>query len=143
VGGPAAVAGTGGGGVIEVISPVRCIGCDVCVAVCPTNVFDPGGPAVPVIARQGDCQTCFLCEAYCPVDALFVAPHTCPLPESSPLRDEEYLTASGLLGSYRNHIGWGRGRTPGAATALGPPLPPAHITSAVPVPANNEGANRG
>ncbi|NJC74105.1 ferredoxin family protein [Planosporangium thailandense] len=117
---------------IEIVSAGRCIGCDVCVAVCPTNVFDPapgGGP--PVIARQTDCQTCFMCEAYCPVDALFVAPHACPLPTSSPLLDEEYLAASGLLGSYRNEIGWGRGRTPGARTAVGPPLPPAHITTAV------------
>ncbi|MGC9671084.1 4Fe-4S dicluster domain-containing protein [Planosporangium sp. 12N6] len=117
---------------IEIVSAARCIGCDVCVAVCPTNVFDPtpgGGP--PVIARQTDCQTCFMCEAYCPVDALFVAPHACPLPTSSPLLDEEYLVATGLLGSYRNEIGWGKGRTPGARTAVGPPLPPAHITAAV------------
>jgi NAD-dependent dihydropyrimidine dehydrogenase PreA subunit len=84
--------------VIEVVSTDRCIGCDVCVAVCPTNVFDPdpGGP--PVIARQADCRTCFVCETSCPADALFVAPHACPLPVSSPLRDEAYLTATGLLG---------------------------------------------
>jgi NAD-dependent dihydropyrimidine dehydrogenase PreA subunit len=97
--------------VIEVVSADRCIGCDVCVAVCPAHVFDPDpGHGRPVIARQGDCRTCFMCEVYCPVDALFVAPHACPLPVSSPLRDEAYLAASGLLGGYRNEIGRGRGR---------------------------------
>ncbi len=51
---------------IELVSEERCIQCDVCVDVCPTNVFDavPGGP--PVIARKADCQTCFMCEVYCP-----------------------------------------------------------------------------
>jgi ABC-type nitrate/sulfonate/bicarbonate transport system substrate-binding protein/NAD-dependent dihydropyrimidine dehydrogenase PreA subunit len=91
---------------IEVISAERCVGCNVCVTVCPTDVFDPGpadGP--PVIARQADCRTCFRCGAYCPVDALFVAPHACPLPVSSPLRDEGYLATSGLFGSYRDEIG--------------------------------------
>ena len=65
---------------IEVVSATRCIECNVCVSVCPTNVFDlvPGAP--PTITRQSDCQTCFMCEAYCPVDALFVAPEVDPLP---------------------------------------------------------------
>ena len=95
---------------IELVSTSRCIGCDRCVAVCPTNVFDRGPGGIPVIARLTDCQTCFLCEVYCPVDALFVAPHTTPLPPDSPLRDEAHLTTAGLLGSYRDQIGWGPGR---------------------------------
>ncbi|WP_437819092.1 4Fe-4S binding protein [Sorangium sp. So ce1078] len=96
---------------IELVSDTRCIGCDLCVEVCPTNVFDrvPGG--APVIARQRDCQTCFMCEAYCPVDALYVAPEAeQPVPV-----DEEQLSASGLLGSYRAAVGWGSRRSPGAA----------------------------
>ena len=95
---------------IELVSDTRCIGCDLCVDVCPTNVFDrvPGG--APVIARQGDCQTCFMCEAYCPVDALYVAPEAeRPVPV-----DEEQLSSSGLLGSYRAAVGWGIRRKPGA-----------------------------
>ena len=83
----------GGGGVIEVISDERCIDCDLCVKVCPTNVFDAVPGDHPVIARQGDCQTCFLCEAYCPVDAMFVAPVIDPLPVGSNLLDERYLVA--------------------------------------------------
>jgi NAD-dependent dihydropyrimidine dehydrogenase PreA subunit len=106
--------------VIEVVSAQRCIGCDKCVQVCPTNVFDSGSDGIPVIARQEDCQTCFMCEAYCPVDALFVAPTTHPQPPDAPLRDESRLAGSELLGSYRARIGWGRGRTPGARVAVGP-----------------------
>ena len=58
---------------IEVIDGERCTSCDICVNVCPTNVFDKTD-GIPVIARQGDCQTCFLCELYCPEDALYVSP---------------------------------------------------------------------
>ena len=59
---------------IEIVSARRCIACDICVKVCPANVFDAMPDAPPVIARQADCQTCFLCEIYCPTDALYVAP---------------------------------------------------------------------
>lgn len=58
---------------IEVIDAERCTSCDICVNVCPTNVFDKTD-GIPVIARQDDCQTCFLCELYCPEDALWVSP---------------------------------------------------------------------
>jgi NAD-dependent dihydropyrimidine dehydrogenase PreA subunit len=52
---------------IELVSPNRCTGCNICVAVCPTNVFDASPDGPPVIARQSSCQTCFMCELYCPV----------------------------------------------------------------------------
>ena len=122
---------------IEVVSASRCVTCDVCIAVCPTNVFDRGADGVPVIARQNDCQTCFMCEAHCPADALFVAPLTHPAPPDSPLRDEDHVTDTGLLGSYRRELGWGRGRKSGARTAVGPELGRARITPA-PVPAQGE-----
>ncbi|MCL7428072.1 ferredoxin family protein [Streptomyces sp. YS415] len=117
---------------IELVSADRCIACDKCVKVCPTDVFDRGEDGIPVLARREDCQTCFQCEANCPVDALYVAPLTHPLPEGSPARDEEHLDETGLLGSYRRHIGWGRGRTPGALRAVGPPLSPPGATSPSP-----------
>ncbi|HVV12585.1 ferredoxin family protein [Amycolatopsis sp.] len=104
---------------IELVSAARCVSCDKCVRICPTDVFDRGADGVPVIARQDDCQTCFLCEAYCPVDALFVAPETHPRPEPP---DERGLHRSGLLGGYRAAIGWGQGRTPGAARVPVVPL---------------------
>ena len=99
---------------IEIVSADRCIDCDKCVEVCPTNVFDavPGGH--PVIARQQDCQTCFMCEAYCPTDALFVAPTADPAPPGSVYTDEARLLADGRFGEYRRRIGWGNGRRPGS-----------------------------
>ncbi|BAY21404.1 4Fe-4S ferredoxin, iron-sulfur binding protein [Calothrix sp. NIES-2100] len=95
---------------IELVSESRCIQCNLCVNACPTNVFDivPGG--APRIARQSDCQTCYMCELYCPADALYVDPNA----EESVSVDEETLIASGLLGSYRQKVGWGKGRTPAA-----------------------------
>ena len=59
---------------IEALDPARCTSCNICVRVCPTNVFSPQPGGTPRIARQLDCQTCFLCEVYCPEDALFVSP---------------------------------------------------------------------
>ncbi|KAB8314830.1 4Fe-4S dicluster domain-containing protein [Tolypothrix campylonemoides VB511288] len=92
---------------IELVSESRCIQCNICVNVCPTNVFDKVPGALPTISRQNDCQTCFMCELYCPVDALYVAPQVEPLAEV----DEKSLTEAGLLGSYRQKLGWGRGQT--------------------------------
>jgi NAD-dependent dihydropyrimidine dehydrogenase PreA subunit len=109
---------------IELVSAGRCIACDKCIAVCPTNVFDRGPDGIPVISRHDDCQTCFQCEANCPVDALFVSPFTVPQPDASGSSDEHALARSGLLGSYRSRIGWGHGRSPGTRDAVGPALKP-------------------
>src|SRR5512135_1189451 len=109
---------------IEVVVEQRCIRCDRCVEVCPTNVFDIGPDGVPTLSRRADCQSCFLCEAYCPTDALFVAPHVEPLAADSPLRDPTHLETTGLLGSYRASLGWGGGRTLTALSAIMPDLPP-------------------
>jgi len=97
--------------VIELVSAERCIKCDICIKVCPTNVFDHGEDSLPVIKNQDNCQTCFMCEAWCPTDALFVAPQTTPVAANSAYLDEQWLTEQGLLGSYRREIGWGEGRS--------------------------------
>lgn len=93
---------------IELISPSRCTGCNICVHACPTNVFEatPDGP--PRVARQSDCQTCFMCELYCPEDALYVAP-VADLP--APVQERDHRIQA-QLGSYREAIGWGQGRKP-------------------------------
>jgi len=96
---------------IEVISESRCIECNQCVSVCPTNVFEKVEDGVPVIARQDDCQTCFMCELYCPVDALYVAPES-----ERPIGvTEQEALEQGLIGGYREKVGWGKGRTPVAS----------------------------
>ncbi len=87
---------------IEVVSAARCIRCDICVRVCPADVFRKDADGLPVIARQDDCQTCFLCEIYCPTDALYVS----PLAERHEPVEEERLARDGRLGSYAHHLGW-------------------------------------
>ncbi|MCD1260366.1 4Fe-4S binding protein [Paenibacillus athensensis] len=91
---------------IELLSKDRCVSCNQCVSVCPTNVFEAVSGDIPVIARQSDCQSCFMCELYCPTDALFVT----PLAEETSAVAEERLIDQGLLGSYRKNLGWGKGR---------------------------------
>ena len=94
---------------IEVVSESRCVECDICVKVCPANVFD-ATDGVPVIARQDDCQTCFLCEIYCPTDALYVAERA-----DGPLAiTEEEVEARNLFGSYSRALGWKRGKPGGS-----------------------------
>ncbi|MGN7962859.1 4Fe-4S dicluster domain-containing protein [Brucella sp. 22210] len=87
---------------IEVLDNDICTSCNLCVQVCPTNVFEamPEGP--PKISRQSSCQTCFMCELYCPVDALYVDPDA---ENIHSLRAEE-LRENHLFGSYRRAIGW-------------------------------------
>jgi NAD-dependent dihydropyrimidine dehydrogenase PreA subunit len=98
--------------VIELVSESRCIKCNICVNICPTNVFDRVPNAPPTIARQSDCQTCYMCELYCPVDALYVAPES----DVTTSVNEAELAEVGLLGSYRENIGWGHKRTSAAKT---------------------------
>lgn len=108
---------------IEILSVDLCTRCDICVRVCPTNVFDRVPDEAPVIARHADCQTCFQCEAYCPADAIFVSPLRTPAPDGSGFRDEPALRAGGQLGLYRDRVGWRRGA---AATGGQPPVPDYH-----------------
>lgn len=90
---------------IELVSDTRCTQCNLCVQVCPVNVFDAVPDAAPKIARQQDCQTCFMCELYCPVDALYVAPDA----DLATAVDEDIVESMGLLGSYRDAVGWAGG----------------------------------
>jgi len=87
---------------IELLSSDKCIECNLCVKVCPTNVFEKIEGGIPTIARQSDCQTCFMCELYCPVDALYVSPYS----EVHVSFDENQLEEQGLLGGYREKVGW-------------------------------------
>jgi NAD-dependent dihydropyrimidine dehydrogenase PreA subunit len=97
---------------IEVVSAERCTGCNICIKICPTNVFDEGLGDIPVVARQEDCQTCFQCEAYCPADALFVAPYRTPAEPGSEWRDEAALILHNQLGLYRARVGLNKQNVP-------------------------------
>lgn len=99
---------------IEIVDADRCVSCDICIKVCPTDVFERGTDGIPVISRQVDCQTCFMCESYCPTDALYVSPLADPAPEGSVHLDAADLVARHELGSYREVLGWGRGRVAGS-----------------------------
>lgn len=97
---------------IELISAERCTRCNICVRVCPTDVFDLVDDGPPMIARQEVCQTCFMCEVHCPADAMYVAPMRQAAPVGSVHLDESRLIETGYLGSYRARLGWGEGRKP-------------------------------
>lgn len=103
---------------IELISEARCTDCNLCVDVCPTNVFDRHESGPPTIARQRDCQTCYMCEAWCPVEAIFVAPFTWPAEAGSWYKDEAALEQKGYLGKYRVDLGWRLGMQPSASIAV-------------------------
>lgn len=87
---------------IELIIAERCTGCNVCVEICPTNVFEPAAKRTPLIARQQDCQTCFMCELYCREDAIYVAPDC----EGPAFVNKDEILASDLLGEFRRNHGW-------------------------------------
>lgn len=87
---------------ITLVAEDRCVGCNVCVEVCPTNVLEAAASGPPRIARQADCQTCFMCELYCRADAIYVDPDC----EATAPVDTAALEASGLMGQYRRDSGW-------------------------------------
>ena len=80
----------------------RCTGCQVCVRVCPTNVFDAVRGQPPVIARPQDCQTCFMCELNCQPDALYDDAECEAVTEVT----AGQVDAAGQRGTYRRHSGW-------------------------------------
>jgi NAD-dependent dihydropyrimidine dehydrogenase PreA subunit len=98
--------------VIELIDPGRCTNCNICIRVCPMDVFDRTESGPPTIARQDVCQTCFMCEVFCPEDAMYVAPMRQPARAGSPHLDRERLLHEGYFGTYRARLGWGADRRP-------------------------------
>jgi NAD-dependent dihydropyrimidine dehydrogenase PreA subunit len=86
---------------IELIVSDLCTDCGECIAVCPTNVFDPGQAGLPILARVDDCQTCFMCELHCRADAIYVAPDC----DRRVCVTADEIVASGWLGQYRKHSG--------------------------------------
>ena len=96
---------------IEVLVEERCVECNLCVKVCPLNVFEKRENQPPMIARQSDCQTCYMCELYCPAQALYVSADA----EDTVDVSVNELKETGVLGSYRKDIGWEKGHKSSAS----------------------------
>ncbi len=56
-----------------VLNTDACIGCGMCVDVCPHAVFDVSGQKARITDRDG-CMECGACALNCPVDAIRVTP---------------------------------------------------------------------
>lgn len=52
-------------------NPELCIGCDMCITVCPHGVFAPNG-RVALLVRPEACMECGACQLNCPTDAITV-----------------------------------------------------------------------
>jgi NAD-dependent dihydropyrimidine dehydrogenase PreA subunit len=51
-----------------------CIGCGICVKMCPTDVIRLNSEGKAEIKYPADCQICHLCRMNCPVDAITITP---------------------------------------------------------------------
>jgi 2-oxoglutarate ferredoxin oxidoreductase subunit delta len=49
-----------------------CKVCGICIALCPTGVFDADAHGAPVVARLEACTACRFCELHCPDFAIEV-----------------------------------------------------------------------
>ena len=55
-----------------------CKGCDICISICPTNVFETSnklnekGYIIPIPVREDKCIKCRLCEIICPDFAIHI-----------------------------------------------------------------------
>ncbi len=51
--------------------PSKCLGCGVCVEVCPHAVFTMNGRKAVLVRKQA-CMECGACRVNCPTDAILV-----------------------------------------------------------------------
>ncbi|MBI5443112.1 MAG: ferredoxin family protein [Deltaproteobacteria bacterium] len=68
---------------ISDLDATRCLGCGICVEVCPLDVLRLDASAQPrraYVAYGEDCMTCFECEVRCPSNAIKVHPFKEVLP---------------------------------------------------------------
>jgi thioredoxin reductase/NAD-dependent dihydropyrimidine dehydrogenase PreA subunit len=87
-----------GGILVHAINDDRCVGCDACVAVCPTNVLDLINNKSRVLRFQ-DCIQCEQCMWACPTQALVMHPEGTEPPRLKMAEiDENFETA--VKGQY-------------------------------------------
>ncbi len=70
---------------ITKIDQDKCVGCGVCVSLCPPDVLRLNDKKKAYIAYNDDCMTCYLCERNCPSGAIFVHPFKELLPDCFPM----------------------------------------------------------
>ncbi|HEX9104978.1 MAG TPA: NAD(P)-binding domain-containing protein, partial [Polyangia bacterium] len=81
---------------VHSINDDRCVGCDACVDVCPTDVLELVANKSRVI-RFDDCIGCEQCAMACPTAALVMHPRgSQPPPVRAPALDDYYQAAPGL-----------------------------------------------
>ncbi len=55
-----------------VVNAAWCKKCGICIAYCPTKVFEPAKDGLPIVVRQDECTWCELCELRCPDFAIIL-----------------------------------------------------------------------
>ncbi len=58
---------------IQKIDEALCIGCEICIEDCPTDVIRLSKERKAYIAYLEDCIVCFQCTTNCPADAISVS----------------------------------------------------------------------
>ena len=48
------------------INMAWCKACNICIALCPKDVFEPNRDGKPIIARAENCTQCTICWVHCP-----------------------------------------------------------------------------
>jgi NAD-dependent dihydropyrimidine dehydrogenase PreA subunit len=59
---------------IENIDKILCVNCELCIDICPMDVFRRSNGKV-YIAYPGDCCNCVRCANICPTEAIRINPH--------------------------------------------------------------------
>ncbi len=49
-----------------------CTGCEICVDICPAEVFEMSEIGKAIVENPDRCIGCFLCEENCPTDAIVI-----------------------------------------------------------------------
>jgi ferredoxin len=90
------------------INEDRCIGCEACIDVCPTEVLDLVDHKVKV-SRFSDCVQCEQCANSCPTQALVMyregsTPRMLTVPELDPLGDSSLSNWFVAVASFQEPI---------------------------------------
>jgi len=57
---------------VQSLDQELCNGCEICLGVCPEDVFRMAENKKAYIKYPDDCVACFVCEFACPTNCIFV-----------------------------------------------------------------------